>query len=489
MPSHRRRGPRPLGYLVPALALAAAGHAIAQDGKVPITTKSQEARTLYLKGRDLQEKLRATDAHEQFRKAAAADKDFALAQLGLANTAPSAKEFFAALKQATSLVSSASEGERHLVLATDAGARGDQAAQKSHIDQLTAAFPRDERALNTLGAFHFGRQEYEPAIAAYEKAIAINPAFSQPYNQMGYAYRFLGRNQEAEKAFKKYIELIPDDPNPYDSYAELLMKLGRFDESIKSYEKALSVNPHFVASYVGIGLDQIYLGQPSKARETWAKLASIARNSGEKRAAYAQIAFSYIDEGNTAAAVAEVEKMKAVAKQENDTVSLSGDANLIANIYLEAGRPAEAKEQFAESLKLAEAANTPADVKDAARRQDLFDQARVALAQGDVAGAWAQADAYAAAVAKRPTPFQLRQTHEIAGLIALEQKDHAKAVAELTQANLLDPRVQYHLARAYQGKGDGAAAREAARQAADHNGLNFNYAYVRGKAKQLVAQL
>ena len=136
--------------------------------------------------------------------------------------------------------------------------RGDQTGQKSHLDQLTAAFPRDERALNTLGAFHFGRQEYEQAIAAYEKAIAINPAFSQPYNQMGYAYRFIGRNDEAEKAFKKYIELIPDDPNPYDSYAELLMKLGRFDESIKSYEKALSVNGHFVASYIGIGLDQIY---------------------------------------------------------------------------------------------------------------------------------------------------------------------------------------------------------------------------------------
>jgi tetratricopeptide (TPR) repeat protein len=488
MPSHLRRGPRPLGFLAIVLAFVSPG-LFADDAKVPITTKSDEARQLYLLGRDLQEKLRATDAHEQFQKAAAADKDFALAQLGLANTAPSAKDFFDALKQATSLVSKASEGERHLILALDAGARGDQASQKSHIDQLTAAFPRDERALNTLGAYHFGRQEYEQAIAAYEKAIAINPGFSQPYNQMGYAYRFLGRNDEAEKAFKKYIELIPDDPNPYDSYAELLMKLGRFDESIKSYEKALSVNDHFVASYVGIGLDQIYQGQPARARETHAKLERIARNGGEKRAAYAQNAFSYIDEGNTAAAVAEVEKMKAVAKQEGDTVSLSGDANLLGNIYLEAGRPDEAKAQFAESLKLAEAADTPADVKEAARRQDLFDVARVALAKGDLAGAQAKSDAYAAAVAKRKTPFQVRQSHELAGMIALQRKDFAKAVAELTQANLLDPRVQYHLARAYQGKGDAKAAREAARQAAEHNGLNFNYAYVRGKAKQLVAQL
>ena len=194
-------------------------------------------------------------------------------------------------------------------------------------------------------------------------------------------------------------------------------------------------------------------------------------------------------EGNTAEAVKQVEKMKAIAKQEGDTATLSGDANFLGNIYLEAGRPDEAKAQYAEALKLAEAANTPPDVKEAARRQDMFDVANVALAKGDLAGAKASSDAYAAAVAKRKIPFEVRQSHELAGMVALQQKDYAKAVAELTQGNQLDPRVLYHLARAYQGKGDAKAARDTARQAADHNGLNFNYAYVRGKAKQLAGQL
>jgi tetratricopeptide (TPR) repeat protein len=489
MPSHHHRGPWPHGSLALMLLLAPTLLAAAQDDKVPITTKSEEARQAYLKGRDLLEKLRATDAHEQFVKAAAADKDFALAQVGLANSAASAKDFFAAVKQATSLADKASEAERHIILGLDAGARGDPASQKSHYDQLTAAYPRDERALNLLGAYYFGRQEYEEAIAAYEKAIAINPSFSQPYNQMGYAYRFIGRNDDAERAFKKYIELIPDDPNPYDSYAELLMKLGRFDESIKSYEKALAVDGHFVASYVGIGLDQVYLGHPQKARETYASLEKISRNSGERRAAYAQTAFTYIDEGNPAAAVKEVEKMKAVAKQEGDTAALAGDANFIGNIQLEAGRAADAKAQFAEGLKLAEAANTPEDVKEAARRLNTFNLARVALAQGDLAGARAGASAYATAVARRKVPFEVRQSHELAGMIALASKDYAQAVTELKQANQLDPRVLYHLARAYQGQGNAQAAREAARQAAEHNGLNFNYAYVRGKARQLLASM
>jgi tetratricopeptide (TPR) repeat protein len=481
------RGLRPLGSLAVLVLSAAAG--AAQEGKVPITTKSDEARQAYLKGRDLFEKLRATDAYEQFKKAAAADKDFALAQVGLANTAPSAKDFFEAVKTATSLASHASEAERHIILGLDAGVRGDPAGQKKHYDELTAAFPKDERALNLLGGYYFGRQEYEQAIAAYQKAIAINPSFSQPYNQMGYAYRFIGRNDEAEKAFKRYIDLIPDDPNPYDSYAELLMKTGRFDESIKSYEKALAVNKYFVASYVGIGLDQIYKGEPQKARETHAKLEQIARNGGEKRAAYAQNAFSYVLEGNTAAAVKEVERMKAVATQEGDTPALAGDSNFIGAILLEAGQADEAARHFAEGLKLAESANTNDDVKSAARRQSLANQARVLIAKGDAAGAKAKSDEYAAVVAQRKIPFEVRQSHEIAGLVALQAKDYQAAVAELKQANQLDPRVQFHLARAYQGKGDAQAAREAARQAADHNGLNFNYAYVRAKAKDLLARL
>ncbi|HEY7922071.1 MAG TPA: hypothetical protein VII62_02740, partial [Vicinamibacteria bacterium] len=37
-----------------------------EAGQIPITTSSAEAKQLYLKGRDLQEKLRATDARPLF---------------------------------------------------------------------------------------------------------------------------------------------------------------------------------------------------------------------------------------------------------------------------------------------------------------------------------------------------------------------------------------------------------------------------------------
>ena len=248
-----------------AAMLAAAGLTAAAD-RIPITTQSDDARKLYLKGRDLVEKLRATDARPFFEQAAQKDPSFALAQVGLANSAPTAKAFFDAVSRAVALSDKASEPEKLLTCSLDAGAKGEPARQKECLTKLVAACPDDERAHNQMGAFHFGRQEYEAAIAAYEKANAINPAFSQPYNQKGYAYRFLGQYDKAELSFKKYIELIPNDPNPYDSYAELLMKMGRFDESIKTYEKALAVDPNFVASYIGIGNDRVFLDQGGEAR-------------------------------------------------------------------------------------------------------------------------------------------------------------------------------------------------------------------------------
>jgi tetratricopeptide (TPR) repeat protein len=236
-----------------ALSLLAAGTSEAgglkgSNAKIPITTSSEQARQLYLEGRDLAEKLRITDARKVYEQAVAADRSLAMGYVGLANTSPTTSEFFEAVQKAMALADKVSEGERLLIQGLDAGARGEPGRQKDLYSRLVKAYPDDERAHTVLGIFHFGQQDYRSAIASLKRATAINPEFSQPLNYLGYAHRFTENYKESEKAFKKYIELIPDDPNPYDSYAELLMKIGQFEKSIESYEKALAVDPNFVAS-------------------------------------------------------------------------------------------------------------------------------------------------------------------------------------------------------------------------------------------------
>jgi tetratricopeptide (TPR) repeat protein len=324
-------------------------------------------------------------------------------------------------------------------------------------------------------------------VAEYEKATAINPSFSQPYNQMGYAYRFLDKYPEAEKAFQKYIELIPMDPNPYDSYAELLMKMGRFDDSIQNYEKALALDKNFVASWVGIGNNHMFMGHGDKAREAFGRLLAIARNDGEKRLAHFWMAMSYTHEGATDKAVAEIEKEAAIAQAAGDKATLSGDWNQIGDILLEAGRADEALARYNQQVETMNAAKVPAEVKEATARQHLFDEARVALVKKDLAAAKSKNDAYAAAVAAKHIPFEMRQQHELAGRLALVERNYDMAVKELEQANQQDPRVLYLLATALQSKGEGPKASAMAARAANFNGLSATYGFVRAKAKALAA--
>src|SRR6185369_2286689 len=210
----------------------------AAAGKIPVTTTSEEARKEFLQGRDLSEKLLTQDSIQHFDKAISLDPNFALAHLNRAQVSPTGKEFFDHLKMAVSLADKASNGERLLILATEAGANGNAAKQREYLDQLVAAYPNDERAHVTLAGYYFGQQDFPQAIEHYKKATELAPTYSNAFNLLGYAYRQNGDNANAEQAFKKYIELIPNDPNPYDSYAELLLKMGRFDESIAQYQKA-----------------------------------------------------------------------------------------------------------------------------------------------------------------------------------------------------------------------------------------------------------
>src|SRR5215216_7861680 len=285
-----------LALLVSALAFSAcepvepnktastgASAATAPTGKIAVTTSSDEARKEFLAGRDLSEKLRITDSIAHFDKVISLDPNFALAELLRANVSPSPKEFFEHLKKAVALADKASDGERMLIQANEAGANGDPTKQKEILEKLVSAYPNDERAHFNLGGYYIGQKEIAKAISHYKRATELAPDYSTAFNILGYAYRQNEAYSDAENAFKKYIELIPNDPNPYDSYAELLLKMGRFDEAITQYNKALAINSNFVNSHFGIAAALTYKGQASDAQAELQKITQKARSDGERR--------------------------------------------------------------------------------------------------------------------------------------------------------------------------------------------------------------
>src|SRR5690348_5152005 len=203
---------------------------------VPITTTSAEARQHYLTGLDLFDRLRFADARGHFELAAANDSNFALAHYYLAIDAATPQAFFQHLNRAVALEGKASDGERLMIQALEAAVNAEPAQQVRYLEQLVAAYPNDPRPHFLLGFAHTAQQAYDQAIADFTRSTELDSTFSGAFNGLGYAYKPIGRYDDAERAFKRYIALIPNEPNPYDSYAELLLKMGRYPESIENYK-------------------------------------------------------------------------------------------------------------------------------------------------------------------------------------------------------------------------------------------------------------
>jgi tetratricopeptide (TPR) repeat protein len=318
--------------------------------------------------------------------------------------------------------------------------------------------------------------------------VQIAPDFAPAYNLLGYAYRQVERFDDAEKAFKKYIQLIPGDPNPYDSYAELLMKMGRFDESIAMYRKALAIDPQFSPSHIGIATNLMYQGKHEAARQEALKLHESARNDADRRNALFATAVAYADEGKFDEAVVELEKEHAIAEKIDDAANMAADAVAIGNVLLEAGKPEEARTFYQKAVERLQRSNLSTEVKENAKLVHHYNLGRVAVHTKNLAAARQHASAFMDGAIAKKNSGQIRLAHELAGTIALKEKQFEQALTHFTKANQQDPYVLYRMAKAYKHSGNEAKAKELFEQAAHHNTLpTLNHAFVRAKAKKMKA--
>ena len=486
-----RRGPGAGGCAkkeapAPAPASEAKAPTPAGGGKIPVTTSSAEAKAEFLQGRDMVEKLLITDSIAHFQKAVSLDPNFALAELSLANTAPTGKEFFEHLNKA---VEPGRQGlqRREAPDPRDGGRREQQRGQAEGVPRpARRRVPeRRARALQS-GRLLLRTAGFPKAIEHYKKATEIAPDYSTAYNLLGYAYRQSGDYASAEKAFQKYIELIPKDPNPYDSYAELLLKMGRFDDSIAQYRKALAIDPNFVNAHQGIAMDLLYQGKAGQAAAELQTFAKKARTDGERRTALFARTVVHVDGGKMAKALADVDEQYALGEKSKDVPAMAVDRGLKGNILLEMGKAGSGRARSSSSgLKLVEELEPLAG--DQGERERSFTTTTSPASRSrrrTSRGAKTEAEEFRKGAEASKNPAQAKLAHELDGIVALAEKDYDKAIAELQQANQQDPYNLYRLCHAYQGKGDRTRRRKLSQGGGEFNSLpNVNFAIVRTKAK------
>jgi tetratricopeptide (TPR) repeat protein len=194
------------------------------------------------------------------------------------------------------------------------------------------------------------------------------------------------------------------------------------------------------------------------------------------------------DTGKLDQALADVEKQYALGQKSNDMPAMAGDLQLKGNILLEMGKSDDARKAYEQGLKITTDSNLSQQNKDNAALFHHYNLARVAIAKKDLATAKTETETFRKGTEAAQNANQVKQAHELAGRIALEEKNYDAAIAELAQANQQNPDVLYLLGLSYQGKGDTAKAKDSFTKAAKFNSLpQLNYAFVRSKAEKAIA--
>jgi len=141
---------------------------------------------------------------------------------------------------------------------------------KNPVSDNPPPSPNGEVSQQAIELFNQGVDRYdagdlEGAIAAYEKALEIDPKYHMAWNGLGNALKDLGRYTEAIAAYEKALEIDPKFDHAWSNLGVSLGYLGRYNEAIAAFEKALEIDPKFDHAWYNLGVSLGYLGRYNEA--------------------------------------------------------------------------------------------------------------------------------------------------------------------------------------------------------------------------------
>lgn len=103
---------------------------------------------------------------------------------------------------------------------------------------------------------HQMRGEFADAIELYESSLLIHPT-AEAYTYLGWTYGMMGRFDEAIEMCKQAIAVDPGFGNPYNDIGSYLIEQGELDEAIPWLNKALAAERYETPEFALINLGRI----------------------------------------------------------------------------------------------------------------------------------------------------------------------------------------------------------------------------------------
>ncbi|KAJ2084263.1 hypothetical protein H4R24_000205 [Coemansia sp. RSA 988] len=122
---------------------------------------------------------------------------------------------------------------------------------------------RYARAMRSLGAYHFGKNEYAASAECYEKAVSLNPLFEKSWYILGCAAMHISNWQLAIKAFLHVVSIDENNGESWNNLATVYLRLGKdyqvralhsLREAVKFKHESWQIWSNFLHVSLGLGL-------------------------------------------------------------------------------------------------------------------------------------------------------------------------------------------------------------------------------------------
>jgi tetratricopeptide (TPR) repeat protein len=113
------------------------------------------------------------------------------------------------------------------------------------------------KILMERGLRHQMKGEVADAILLYKRSIAVFPT-AEAYTFLGWSYSMIDLYEKAIEMCKKAIDIDPAFGNPYNDIGAYLIEMGRWEDAIPWLEEATSAPRYESPEYAFMNLGRVY---------------------------------------------------------------------------------------------------------------------------------------------------------------------------------------------------------------------------------------
>lgn len=219
-------------------------------------------------------------------------------------------------------------------------------AASDHCSQAIKLAPGAADSHVCLASVDLQQGHYEGAAAELERAVQIDPANDYAYGQLGDAYRRLGRMDDAERSYIRGTQVRPDYWASHSMLGNFYVRIGRYRQAVEQFREAVRLAPDLADPSRQLGGALLYAGEYEDAIAALKSGLAVTPNYQ----AYSNLGTAYLSLHRFDDAVASFEQ--AYRMSPTDFISVGN----LARAYYWAGKRNEAREKFAEAIRLANVA-------------------------------------------------------------------------------------------------------------------------------------